>query len=140
MSTVLPLCVIAFSYTKTARHLVKSAQPISEETQIPQLKTRNITAKIVVGLTVVFLISYVPNHVLWTYITFNIFPISVKNFVDALRYTIIVSAYLLLLNPCLNPVALFCTSLAFRRQFKRYLTCRFKTNSPLTNLELTRRN
>jgi hypothetical protein len=47
----------------TARHLVESSRSISEGTQNPQLKTRRNTAQIVVGLTVVFLISYVPYHV-----------------------------------------------------------------------------
>jgi len=67
-SCVVPLCVIAFTYITTARHLVESSRSISEGTQNPQLKTRRTTAKIVVGLTVVFLISYVPYHVLLTYI------------------------------------------------------------------------
>jgi hypothetical protein len=157
MSCVLPLCVIAFSYIMTARHLMKSAQPISEETQNPQLNTRKNTAKIVVGLTVVFLISYVPYHVLWMYITSNkkkeFSPEIISNedyyvtftyLLDLHKaenfYTYIVSTCLLLINPCFNPVALFCTSLAFRRQFKRYLSCRCKANSTLTNLELTTRN
>jgi len=65
-SCVLPLCVIAFTYIMTARHLVESSRSISEGTQNPQLKTRRNTAKIVVGLTVVFMISYVSYHVLWT--------------------------------------------------------------------------
>jgi len=67
-SCVVPLCVIAFTYIITARHLVESCRSISEGTQNSQLKTRSNSAKIVVGLTVVFMISYVPYHVLWTYI------------------------------------------------------------------------
>ena len=117
VSCVLPLCVIVFSYIMTARHLVKSAQPISEETQSPQLNTRRNTAKIVLGLTVVYLICYVPFHVLRTYLMFNISSGLDDYFVDEVMYTVVVSIYLLLLNSCLNPVALFCTSLAFRRQF-----------------------
>jgi galanin receptor 1 len=106
----------------TAIHLHNSDQPISEETQNPQMNSRKNTAKIVLGLIVVFLISYVPHHVLWTYNYFNIFSLS-EHCVDKLEYTYIFSKCLLLLNSCLNPVALCCTSLAFRRQFKRYLTC-----------------
>jgi hypothetical protein len=68
VSCVLPLCVIAFTYIMTACHLVESSRPTSEGTQNPQTKTRRISAKIMVGLTVVFLISYVPYHVRWTYI------------------------------------------------------------------------
>jgi hypothetical protein len=140
VSCVLPLCVIAFSYNMMARHLVKSAQPISEETQNHQLNTRKNTAKIVLGLTVVFLISYVPYHVWCTYVIFNMFSLSDEQLVDKLQYTYFVSTSLLLLNSCLNPVALFCTSLAFRRQFKRYLNCCSKANPTASNIELTRRN
>jgi hypothetical protein len=70
---VLPLCVIAFTYTMTARHLVESCRPIGEATQNPQLKIRRISAKIVVGLTVVFLRSFVSYHVCWTYILWTKF-------------------------------------------------------------------
>jgi hypothetical protein len=124
----------------TARHLVKSAQPISEETQNPQMNTRKNTATIVLGLTVVFLISYVPYHVWWTYLVFNTFSLLDENFVDKLDYTYMFSTCLLLLNSCLNPVALFCTSLALRRQFKRYITFFCKANPTASNIELSRRN
>jgi hypothetical protein len=67
VSSVIPLSVIAFSYIMTARNLVESSRAISEGTQIPQLQTRRNAAKIVVGLTVVFVISFVPYHVFWTY-------------------------------------------------------------------------
>jgi hypothetical protein len=52
----------------TAIHLAESSLPVSEGTQNPQLQTRRNTAKIVVGLTVVFPISYVPYHVVCNYI------------------------------------------------------------------------
>jgi hypothetical protein len=62
VSCVLPLFVIAFSYIMTARHLLENSCSLSEETQNSRLNTRKNTAKIVLGLTVVFLISYVPYH------------------------------------------------------------------------------
>jgi len=147
VSCVLPLGVVAFSYVMTARHLVESSRSISEETQNAQLKTRRNTAKIVVGLTVVFLISYVPYHVLWVYIlcteekllSFKITYIP-NNSNSKLRYTYLISTCFLLINPCLNPVALFCTSSQFRQHLKRYLTCFCKTNTTPTDLELQRRN
>ena len=67
VSCVLPLCVIAFSHITTARHLVESSRSVSEGTQNPQLNTRRNTGKIVVGLVLVFLISYVPYNVFWTH-------------------------------------------------------------------------
>jgi hypothetical protein len=145
-SCVLPLCVIAFTYIMTARHLVESCLSISEGTENPHLKTRRNTAKSVVGLTVVFLISYVPYHVFWTYIIWtkliDIFYVSFRLEISHLDYAIhyLISTFFLLINCCLNPLALFCTSSPFRQHLKRYLTCFCKTNSPSTDLELTRRN
>jgi hypothetical protein len=158
VSCVLPLCVIAFSYIMTVRHLLKSARPICEGTQTPQLNTRTNTAKIVLGLTAVFLISYVPYHGFWTYVISNKDPYydeqlkedriydskfhvyDIDEFKLLNGYTYLASTCLLLISPCLNPVALFCTGRAFRRQFKRYLPCCCKARPPVTNIELTRRN
>ena len=148
VSCVLPLCVIAFSYIMSARHLVEISRAISEGGQNPQPKTCRKTAKILVGLTVVFLISYVPYHAFWTYINCTegeeYFLLKITDILDdsnyKLRYTYLISTCLLLIDPCLNPVALFCTSSPFRQHLKRYLTCFCKTNSPPTDLELQRRN
>jgi hypothetical protein len=145
-SCVLPLCVIAFTYIMTARHLVVSSRSISEGTQNPQLKTRRNTAKIVVGLTVVFLVSYVPYNVFMTYVSWNgsidNYYLTFRDMISDSNYgmQILISTCFLLINSCLNPVALFCTSSPFRQHLKRYLTCFCKTNSPSTDLELTRRN
>jgi hypothetical protein len=82
---------------------------------------------IVEGLTVVFLISYVPHHVLWTYIICteeesNLFD---KNSHIILyskyksEYNYLISKCLLSINSCLNPVALFWTSSPIRQHLKR---------------------
>jgi len=145
VSCAFPLCVIAFFYVMTARHLVESSRSISEGTQNPQLKTRRNAAKIVLGLTVVFVISYVPYHVFWTYFIISnkyIFSYNINDrFYSSdykVRYTYLISNGFLSINPCLNPVALFCTSSHFRQHLKRYLTCFCKTSSPSTDFELTR--
>jgi len=133
VSCVIPLCVIAFCYIMTARHLVERSSVISEGTQNPQLKKRRNAAKIVLGLTVVFVISYLPYHVFWTY-----FICSQENITSSvsrdilgysdyeLQYTYLISTCFLSINSCLNPVALFCTSSPFRQHLKRYLTYFFK--------------
>jgi len=145
-SCVLPLYVIAYTHITTARHLVESCRAISEGTENSHLKTRRNTAKIVVGLTVVFLISSVPYHVFLTYIvcieSFNFNFLSFRHMISYLNYGIqnLISTCLLLINSCLNPVALFCTSSPFRQHLKSYLTCFCKTNSPSTDHELTRKN
>ena len=144
VSCVIPLCVITFSYVMTARHLVESSCSLTEETQNSRLNTRKNSAKVVLGLTVVFLISYVPYHVLETYMFSRlILQYSSDIFSDEFRWLYklgdinVILHNFLSINSCLNPVALFCISRVFRRQFKRYLTCCCKANSPPTDIELT---
>jgi hypothetical protein len=148
VSCVIPLFVIAFSYIMTARHLVKMSCSMSEETQKQQVRALKNTAKVVLGLTLVFLISYVPYHAYKTYLfstsdlklsEVNLIKFNCHNYCNV-GYTFIVLRCLLLINSCLNPVALICMSFTFRRQFRRYLTCCCKANSPPNDLELARRN
>ena len=147
VSCVLPVCVIAFTYIMTARHLVESSRAISEGTQNSQLNTRRTTAKIVFGLTVVFAITYVPYHAFWSYFIWSQEDIFLNNINDILynsnhivRYTYLISTCFLSINSCLNPVALFFTSSPFRQHLKSYLNCFYKTSSPSTDFELARRN
>ena len=147
VSCVIPLCVIAFSYIMTTCHLVENTRSISEATPNLQLNTRKRTAEIVLGLTVIFLISYVPYHIWKTYAYFSIISdtsgvklIDKFAWINNLKHTTSVLKLFLSINSCLNPVALFCTSLAFRRQIKRHLTRCCKANSSHTDFELTRRN
>jgi uncharacterized membrane protein YesL len=65
LSRVLLLYVIAFTYVMTVRHLMESS--IFEGKQNPKLKTCRNTAKIVVGLTVVFLICCVLSRLVGLY-------------------------------------------------------------------------
>jgi hypothetical protein len=154
VSCVFPLCVIAFTYITTARHLVENSLPVSEGTQNHQQKTRRNSAKIIVGLTVVFLISYVPYHAYWTYfiwteqikrgfefVTYIYTDVIYISLIsdDQLLYPYLIATCFLLINPCLNPVALFCTSTPFRQHLKSYFICFYKTNSPPTDIELAGR-
>jgi hypothetical protein len=144
---VFPLLVIAFSYITTAHHIFKSSSPISEGTQNPQLNARKNAAKIMLGLTVVFSISYVPFHIIWDHIFFKVErEYNLNNYMGYIVWNNNISLYqlitggLLLINSCLNPVAIFCTGSLFRQHLKSFLTCFCKANSPPTNIELTRRN
>jgi hypothetical protein len=146
VSCVLPLCVISFSYIMTAKHLVESSCYFSEETQNPQLNTRKNTAKVVLGLTLLFVISYVPYHVpeiyIWSRLKYEILVAKDSDEIDSFDImfnTLQIARYFLSINSCLNPVSLFCTSHAFRTHFIRYVTCCCKTKSPPTDFELTRR-
>jgi Leucine-rich repeat (LRR) protein len=137
---VLPLCMIVFSYIMTARHQVNSYAFMSERSQRRQLNIRKIIKKIMLGLTVVFLTSYVPYQTLstYSYCTFKwVSGFVVWSYEMWLLFEF--SKFFLLINCCLNPVALFCTSRSFRKHLKRYLTCCCKAKPP-SHLELTIRN
>jgi len=147
VSCILPLSVIAFCYIMMARHQVKSSRSLSEDTQNPRVIIRKNTAKVVLELTVIFLISSMPIHIFEIYFHFTrnlCVPNSKFNgtldWLDDLRDINAILQLVLSINSCLNPVALFCTSLAFRTHFKRYLTCCCKAKSSPTGFELTRRN
>jgi hypothetical protein len=147
VSCVIPLFVIAFCYIMTARHLVESSCSVPEKTRKSRLNTRKNTAKIVLGLTLVFLISYVPYHISETYIYSRLksdFSNGKNNekfgwFHNSIDINVILR-HLLSINSCLNPVTLFCTSRAFRRHLKRYLFCCCKAKFPPNDFELTTRS
>jgi len=145
-SCVLSLCVIAFTYIMTVRHLVEISRSLSEGTQNPQMDKLINTAKIVVGLTVVYLISYVPYHVFLTYI---FWAHGIDNAYPSIRFMILYWNYgmsniiltcPLSINFCLSPVVLFCTSSPIRQHLTRYLTYFRKTNSSTYKLQPARKN
>jgi len=123
VSCVLPLCVIAFSYLRMFRILVESSCSLSEGKENPRLHTRKNTAKVVLGLTVVFLITYLPHRISVTFSYYFSIHLDIYTATNGDEFGwvfngshIYVILHLLLsINSCLNPVALFCTSLVFRR-------------------------
>jgi hypothetical protein len=140
VSCVFPVCVTAFCYIMTARHLLKSSRSVPGEIQNPQQNTRKVTAKIVLGLAVIFVISFVPYHILHIYLYSRLNFVGLPmmfllkgesewliNTLD----TMMILNYFVPLNSCLCPVALFCTSSAFRTHLKRYLTCCCCKKNPL---------
>jgi len=147
VSCVLPLCVIAFCYIMTSLHLLKNCSSLSEETQNSRLNKRKNTAKVVLGLTLVFLFTSVPIHIyeMCLHLSINLEDtvgeiVKILNGTNTFLYIMSILHFFLSINSCLNPVALFCTSLAFRRHFKRYLKCCCKTKFPTNDFELRRRN
>jgi hypothetical protein len=143
VSCVLPLCVIAFSYIMTYRHLLRGTCSLSEEQQIPRMKTHNDTETVLFALSSLLLFSYEILQIFNTEFNLEKYRVTFKNednFFDSVRVTNMILYLLHSINSCLNPVALCCTIHAFRRQFKRYLTCCCKAKSPPTDYELIRRN
>ncbi|XP_069696525.1 uncharacterized protein [Periplaneta americana] len=121
---ILPLGVTACMYCLAARHLMRSTNIESGEIH-NKGNSRRSTARIVLGFTVVFVISFLPYHILLTYIFRAEF-----DYPDEIYYMFTVSMYLLIFNSCFNPVALCCSSTCYRRYFKNYLLKCFRRKSP----------
>jgi hypothetical protein len=129
------------------QYFAKNFSSLSEETKIYLLDKSKNTAKRFAVFSISFIIVAVFYHTaeLYFYSSINLdffsFEIGVVFVSDYnLKDIIFILQILLSIKSCLNPVALCSASLAFRRHFKRYLTCRFKTNSPPNDVELTQIN
>jgi hypothetical protein len=98
-------------YSLAARQLLITASRMQTEA-----KACITLSKVVLGLTIVFFVSFVPYHILRTVIVWGIIPFE-KN----TTYVNFTSWCLLAFNSCFNPVSLYCTSAMFRKQFKHNL-------------------
>jgi hypothetical protein len=146
VSCLLPGFAIFYCMVQRDTNLVESSSSLSEATQNPRLKKPRIEEGPFSGFTLLFLIINMSYHILDMYFYLNInFDFSSFSFifdvelVDGynLRDIIFILQIHLAVNSYLVPLALFNSSLAFKRQFKHYLTSCYKTNSPPNDLELT---
>ena len=135
VSCILPLSVIVFMYAMTARHLVKSVASMSGQAQHPHNTVRRNIAKIVLGLVLVFVVSFVPYHAIRAYRYWSGMAYEV-----GLQYAWSLSTCMLLLNSCFNPVALFCSSSSFRKVFKCYMMCFCKRLSASVSVSMSPRS
>ncbi|XP_069696519.1 uncharacterized protein [Periplaneta americana] len=112
---IFPLGITVCMYCLAAHHLMRSTNIASGEVH-NQGNSRRGTTRIVLSFTLVFVVSLLPYHLLWTSIIRreSDYPIEVY-------YMYHISTYLLIFNSCFNPVALCCSSKCYRRYFKHYL-------------------
>ncbi|TMW45762.1 hypothetical protein DOY81_009158, partial [Sarcophaga bullata] len=109
---LLPLFIIGVLYLMMAQRLHVSAREMPGESlsmqSRSQIRARRYVARMVVAFVVVFFICFFPYHLfeLW----FHLNPTAREDFDD-------------FLNSCVNPVALYCVSGAFRAHFNQYLCC-----------------
>ncbi|XP_061391414.1 neuropeptide CCHamide-2 receptor [Musca vetustissima] len=122
---ILPLFIIGVLYLMMAQRLHVSAREMPGETlsmqSRSQVRARRYVARMVVAFVVVFFICFFPYHLfeLW----FHLNPTSRDDF-DEFWHTIrIIGFCTYFLNSCVNPVALYCVSGAFRAHFNQYLCC-----------------
>ncbi|XP_069694842.1 uncharacterized protein [Periplaneta americana] len=112
---ILPLGVTACMYCLTARHLMRSTNIVSGRIH-NQGNSRRSTTRIVLSFTLVFVVSFLPYHILITCIVRAEFAYPIEMY-----YMYAISTYLLIFNSCFNPVALCCSSKCYRSYFKHYL-------------------
>ena len=123
---VIPLLTTVAFYTVTSIIMRRSVHKMPGEV-VGQRRVRNArtrSANILIGLTVVFAISYVPYYLfLFLYHYFNVEKLGFLQM-------FIISYTLIFVNSCCNPVALYAASGNFRQHFNRYLQwcCHFGLN------------
>ncbi|XP_013117461.2 neuropeptide CCHamide-2 receptor [Stomoxys calcitrans] len=122
---ILPLFIIGVLYLMMAQRLHVSARDMPGETlsmqSRSQVRARRYVARMVVAFVVVFFVCFFPYHLfeLW----FHLNPTSKDDFDDFWHAIRITGFCTYFLNSCVNPVALYCVSGAFRAHFNQYLCC-----------------
>lgn len=122
----IPLCVIGGFYVLMARHLMLSTRALPGEHnpnkgQSNQIQARKKVAKMVLAFVIIFIACFLPYHtfMLW----FHFYPQSHDDYDDYWHAFRIVGFCLSYINSCINPIALYFVSKAFRKYFNQYLFC-----------------
>lgn len=119
-----PLCIIGAFYVLMARHLVLSTKNMPGERAqniSNQIRARKKVAKMVLAFVIIFIICFLPYHTfsLW----FHFYPDAKMDYNEYWHVFRIVGFCLSFINSCINPVALYLVSKAFRKHYNRYLLC-----------------
>ncbi|XP_043279218.1 neuropeptide CCHamide-2 receptor-like isoform X3 [Venturia canescens] len=123
----IPLCIIAGFYFGMARHLELSTRNMPGELsgavahRGEQIRARKKVGKMVIAFVAIFIVCFLPYHtfMLW----FHFYPFSKDVYDDFWHAFRIVGFCLSFINSCVNPIALYCVSGAFRKRFNEYLCC-----------------
>lgn len=116
---LLPLIVIATFYLLMARHLLSPEVVGDAQVFHRQIRTRRKVAKVVMCFIVIFAVCFLPTHVFMLWYHFDMGG-DYNAFWHTLR---IIGFCLSFMNSCINPIALYCISGTFRKQYNRYLFC-----------------
>ncbi|XP_069682435.1 neuropeptide CCHamide-1 receptor-like [Periplaneta americana] len=112
---LLPLLMFVFSFV-TARRLKRSVKEFQDTVQNQK---RNRSANVVIFLSVLFVICFLP-YELCCVVLFWIIP---KITQDSVGLTFVISKYFLFANACFNPLALYFCSKTFKALFRKYFFC-----------------
>lgn len=123
----LPLLVIATFYCMMARQLIRTSKAHINQAScggiahLKQMKARAKVAKIALAFVVLFAVCFFPNHVfmMWYYFA----PDAPAHYNSFWHVWKIMGYVMTFVNSCLNPIALYLVSGAFRNHFRHYLFC-----------------
>lgn len=137
----IPLCVIAGFYVLMARHLVLSTRTLPGEHgkgQTNQIQARKKVAKMVLAFVIIFIVCFLPYHIfmLW----FHFYPSSQDEYDNFWHNFRIIGFCLSYINSCINPIALYFVSKAFRKYFNRYLLCCLRSEATYSDVTLVHAN
>ncbi|XP_034974658.2 galanin receptor type 1-like [Zootoca vivipara] len=112
---LLPLVLITCCYAKVIRHLQKKVKNISKKSE----RSKRKTAQTVLLVVAVFLISWLPHHVITMWAEFGKFPL------NDISFTFRIIAHCLAYgNSCINPIIYAFLSENFRTACRQVFTCK----------------
>ncbi|NXN08829.1 GALR1 protein, partial [Indicator maculatus] len=113
---LLPLVLITCCYAKVLYHLHMKVKNISKKSE--RLKKK--TAQTVLLVVAVFLLSWLPHHIIMMWAEFGQFPLNNISFTFR-----IISHCLAYGNSCINPIIYAFLSENFRKACRQVFTCKF---------------
>uniref|UniRef100_UPI00398EAAF6 galanin receptor type 1b n=1 Tax=Pristiophorus japonicus TaxID=55135 RepID=UPI00398EAAF6 len=113
---LLPLLLICCCYAKVLFHLHKKVKNMSKKSR----RSKKKTAQTVMLVVAVFLLSWLPHHIITLWVVFGNFPLTNGTF--AFR---IISHCMVYGNSCINPVIYAFLSENFRKACRQVFTCKF---------------
>ncbi|XP_077172228.1 LOW QUALITY PROTEIN: galanin receptor 2b-like [Paroedura picta] len=112
----IPVLIVSLSYTRTIKYLWTAVDPVEDMSESKKAK-RKVT-KMIIIVTVLFCLCWLPYHVVVLRYLYGDFPFNQTTY--AFRLLSHCMAYA---NSCLNPIVYALVSKHFRKGFKRVFSC-----------------
>ncbi|XP_029433124.1 galanin receptor type 2-like [Rhinatrema bivittatum] len=113
---VIPVLIVSLSYTRTIKYLWTAVDPLEDMSESKKAK-RKVT-KMIIIVTVLFCLCWLPYHVVILCYLYGDFPFNQTTY--AFRLLSHCMAYA---NSCLNPIVYALVSKHFRKGFKKVFSC-----------------
>uniref|UniRef100_A0A8C5QUC7 G-protein coupled receptors family 1 profile domain-containing protein n=1 Tax=Leptobrachium leishanense TaxID=445787 RepID=A0A8C5QUC7_9ANUR len=113
---VIPVLIVSLSYTRTIKYLWTAVNPMEDMSESKKAK-RKVT-KMIIIVTVLFCLCWLPHHVVVMCYLYGDFPFNQTTY--AFRLLSHCMAYA---NSCLNPIVYALVSKHFRKGFQKVFSC-----------------